>query len=182
MLGELAGVAVSMAPAVAALRGGELASYHGVEHKAIAAYEQDVPDAAEAAKEHDRCGSHLIAPMVASNLLGTVALRRLGRHAPPWGAAAVSFASIGFAVEVFAWCERHRASAAARLLGRPGHSCSACSAPASPTRASSRSAGPRWPRSCGSRARSRRRIGPRGTGRPRAWTVFGRAPKTATSC
>ena len=59
--------------------------------------------------------------MVASNLLGTVALRRLGRHAPPWGAAAVSVASIGFAVEVFAWCERHRASAAARLLGRPGH-------------------------------------------------------------
>ncbi len=121
MLGELAGVAVSMAPAVAALRGGELASYHGVEHKAIGAYEQDAPDAADAAKEHDRCGSHLIAPMVASNLLGTAALRRLGRHAPSWGPAAVSVASIGVAVEVFAWCERHRANAVARLLGRPGH-------------------------------------------------------------
>ena len=30
---------LSLAPAVLALRGGELAAYHGVEHKAIAAYE-----------------------------------------------------------------------------------------------------------------------------------------------
>ena len=32
---------LSFAPAVFALRGGELAAYHGVEHKAIAAYEAD---------------------------------------------------------------------------------------------------------------------------------------------
>ncbi len=120
-LGELAGVAVSMAPAVAALRGGELASYHGVEHKAIAAYEQDAADAADAAKEHDRCGSHLITPMVTLNLLGAALLRRLGPRAPTWGATAVSLASIGAAVEVFSWCERHRSSALARTLRRPGH-------------------------------------------------------------
>ena len=46
--------------------------YHGVEHKAIAAYEQDADDAADAAKEHDRCGSHLVAPMLASNLAGAL--------------------------------------------------------------------------------------------------------------
>lgn len=120
-LGELAGVAVSLAPAVAALRGGELASYHGVEHKAIAAYEQDAPDAAHAAKEHDRCGSHLVTPMIASNLVGSALLRRLGRHAPSWGPTAVSFASIGVAVEVFAWCERHAASPPARVMRRPGY-------------------------------------------------------------
>ncbi len=32
---------VGLAPAIFALRGGELAAYHGVEHKAIAAYEAD---------------------------------------------------------------------------------------------------------------------------------------------
>ena len=47
-----------------ALRGGDLASYHGVEHKAIGGYEDDC-DAAEATKEHDRCGSNLVAPMLA---------------------------------------------------------------------------------------------------------------------
>ena len=121
VLGELAGAALSMAPAVAALRGGELASYHGVEHKAIAAYEQGASDAAEAAKEHDRCGSHLITPMVGLNLMGTGVLRLLGGRAPSWGPAVVSVGSIGVAVEVFTWCERHRDSLAARLLRVPGH-------------------------------------------------------------
>jgi len=118
---ELVGAVVSLAPAVAALRGGELASYHGVEHKAIAAYEQDAPDAAQAAKEHDRCGSHLITPMLACNLAGSALVRRLGPRAPTWAPAAVSLASIGLAVEVFGWSERHAASRPARLLRRPGH-------------------------------------------------------------
>src|SRR3954471_10768140 len=46
--GELGAAVISIAPAVFALRGGELAAYHGVEHKAIAAYEADTPDAADA--------------------------------------------------------------------------------------------------------------------------------------
>src|SRR3954470_2215516 len=60
---EAAVALLSVAPAVLALRQGELASWHGVEHKSIAAYEQDA-SAHEAAKEHDRCGSHLVAPML----------------------------------------------------------------------------------------------------------------------
>ena len=39
--GEAAAAMLSLAPAVLALRGGELAAYHGVEHKAIAAYEAE---------------------------------------------------------------------------------------------------------------------------------------------
>src|ERR1700712_5063052 len=35
--GDFAAAMISLAPAVFALRGGELAAYHGVEHKAIAA-------------------------------------------------------------------------------------------------------------------------------------------------
>ena len=43
------------------------------------------PDAADAAKEHERCGSHLVAPMLASNLAGTLLLRRVARAPGPAG-------------------------------------------------------------------------------------------------
>ena len=118
---ELASSIVSLVPALAALRTGELAAYHGVEHKAIAAYEQDAGDASGAAKEHDRCGSHLIAPMLAANLAGTMLLRALDASTEPWAASAVALGSIGLSVEVFSWSERHAGSAAARVLRAPGH-------------------------------------------------------------
>jgi uncharacterized protein YqhQ len=121
LAGEAATACLSLLPALAALSGGELAAYHGVEHKAIGAYEQDSPDAAAAGKEHDRCGSHLLAPMLAANLAGTALLRSVVTERPSWAAGAVSLASVGVAVEVFAWSERHASSAAARALRRPGH-------------------------------------------------------------
>jgi uncharacterized protein YqhQ len=117
---EAALALVSMLPAMLALRGGDLASYHGVEHKSIAAYEQDSDDAAAASKEHDRCGSNLVAPMLASATAGNVAVRRAGIKGPA-AEAIVGLGSVAFAVEVFAWSERHSDSALARLLRKPGH-------------------------------------------------------------
>jgi uncharacterized protein YqhQ len=119
--GEAALAALSLAPSLIALRGGDLAAYHGVEHKAIGAYEQDAVDARDASKEHDRCGSHLMAPLLAANLAGTVLLRRAVERPSPLAGAAVQLASIGAAVEVFAWSERHGDTALARALRRPGH-------------------------------------------------------------
>jgi uncharacterized protein YqhQ len=116
---ELAGGVLSFAPAVLALRGGDLASYHGAEHKTIAAYEQD-EDAAAAGKEHDRCGSNLVAPMLASAAAGNAAARRAGLRGP-MAEAAVGLGSVAFAVEVFAWSERHAESTLARMLRLPGH-------------------------------------------------------------
>lgn len=113
--------AVSLLPSLVALRGGELAEYHGVEHKAIAAYESDAADAADAAKEHDRCGSHLMAPLLACNLGGAALLRRTLDRPGAAAQTAVGIASLGIAVEVFAWSERHSSSATARILRRPGH-------------------------------------------------------------
>jgi uncharacterized protein YqhQ len=113
--------AVSLLPSLVALRGGELAEYHGVEHKAIAAYETGKPDAADAAKEHDRCGSHLMAPMLASNLAGAALLRHTLERPGAAAQMAVGVASLGIAVEVFAWSERHAGSAVARVLRKPGH-------------------------------------------------------------
>jgi uncharacterized protein YqhQ len=120
MSGETAAAVLSLAPAILALRGGELAAYHGVEHKAIAAYESDTPDAADAAKEHDRCGSHLVTPLLASNLAGALLVRRVLERPGPVAGAGVAVASTAAAVEVFAWCERHAASPVAKALRRPG--------------------------------------------------------------
>jgi uncharacterized protein YqhQ len=121
-VGEVAAATLSLAPAVLALRGGELAAYHGVEHKAIAAYESpdEGADAADAAKEHDRCGSHLVTPMLAANVAGALLVRRVLERPGPMVGAGVAVASTAVAVEVFGWCERNAGTPVARALRRPG--------------------------------------------------------------
>jgi uncharacterized protein YqhQ len=120
--GEVSAALIGLAPALFALRGGELAQYHGVEHKAIAAYEapDEATDAADTDKEHDRCGSHLVAPMLASNVAGTLLLRRAIERPGPLAGSAVALASTAAAVEVFAWCERNSDTRTARAIRRPG--------------------------------------------------------------
>jgi uncharacterized protein YqhQ len=119
LAGETGAALIGMVPAFA-LRGGELAAYHGVEHKAIAAYEQGIEDTGEPSKEHERCGSHLVAPMLASNVAGTLMLRSVLEKPGPVAGGAVALASTAAAVEVFAWCERHGESGLARAIRRPG--------------------------------------------------------------
>jgi uncharacterized protein YqhQ len=116
---EAAVALLSVAPALLALRRGDLAAYHGVEHKSIAAYEQD-GEAQEASKEHDRCGSHLVAPLLSTTVAGAVAARRAGLTGPLTDAA-VGLGSMAVAVEVFGWSERHSETALARALKRPGY-------------------------------------------------------------
>jgi uncharacterized protein YqhQ len=116
---EAAIALLSVTPALFALRQGELAEWHGVEHKSIAAYEQD-GEPEVAAKEHDRCGSHLVAPMLSTTVAGTVAARRAGLKGPAVDGA-IALGSMAVAVELFGWSERHSGSALARALRRPGH-------------------------------------------------------------
>jgi uncharacterized protein YqhQ len=117
--GEAAVALISLAPAMFALRQGDLAAYHGVEHKAIGAYE-DGEEAADATKEHDRCGSHLVAPMLTAATVGNVAARRAGLRGSGTEAV-VGLGSAAVAVEVFAWSERHPDTALARMLRKPGY-------------------------------------------------------------
>jgi uncharacterized protein YqhQ len=58
--------------------------------------------------------------MLASATAGNVAVRRAGLRGPA-AEAIVGLGSVAFAVEVFAWSERHSDTALARLLRRPGH-------------------------------------------------------------
>jgi uncharacterized protein YqhQ len=112
--------ALGLLPAMVALRDRDLAAYHGVEHKAIAAYEQGVEDPATVPKEHDRCGSNLIAPMMVLSAAGTLLLDRLREQPGPLARAGVGIGSASIAVEMFAWSDRHHDTSLARAFHTPG--------------------------------------------------------------
>ena len=111
---------LGLLPATVALSGSELAAYHGVEHKAIAAYEQDLADPADAAKEHQRCGSNLIAPMLAFAVAGQALLDRAVREPGPIARGASSIAGLSLAVETFAFAERNPGSPLGRAIHASG--------------------------------------------------------------
>jgi uncharacterized protein YqhQ len=111
---------VGAAPAIVALLDRDLAAYHGVEHKAIAAYEQGIDDPAGVPKEHDRCGSNLITPMMLLSVGGTVMLERLVEKPSPAARAVVGLAGASIAVEMFAWSDRHHGDPLAEAFHTPG--------------------------------------------------------------
>jgi uncharacterized protein YqhQ len=111
---------LGMLPALAALTGSELASYHGVEHKAIAAYEQGSRDPSTAAKEHQRCGSNLIAPMLLFTVAGQLILERLPQEPGNLARGAASLASVSLAVETFVFAEKHPDSPLGRAVHASG--------------------------------------------------------------
>jgi uncharacterized protein YqhQ len=110
---------LGVVPAAFALKDSDLAAYHAVEHKAIAGYEQGT-DAADAAKEHDRCGSNLVAPMLLSTLAGNIVVRTLLKARGPLAGISVALGSVALSVEMFAWSERHPEQPLARAFHRPG--------------------------------------------------------------
>jgi uncharacterized protein YqhQ len=119
--GELVQAALGLAPAIVALSDRNLAAYHGVEHKAIGAYEAGSDDPASATKEHERCGSNLVAPMLVLSAAGQLLLERALEEPGPIARAAVGVASASLAAEMFAWSERNPGTAAARVFHKPGH-------------------------------------------------------------
>jgi len=126
---ELVSGLLSVAPAALALRGSDVAAYHGAEHISIGSYEQGK----RAAKEHDRCGSHLIGPLLATTAIGNalaarapVQLRRPARL----GAQLVALAA---STEIFGWMVRNPENRLARALAKPGHELQHRLATAEPT-------------------------------------------------
>lgn len=112
--------AIGALPAVVALSDRDLAAYHGVEHKAIAAYEQGVEDVAAVPKEHDRCGSNLIVPMMLLSATGTLLLERLVERPGQALRAGVGLGGASLAVEMFAWSDRHHGEPLAEAFHTPG--------------------------------------------------------------
>jgi uncharacterized protein YqhQ len=108
---------VSLAPAAMALRGGELASYHGAEHVSIGSYEHGT----ERPKEHERCGSHLVGPILLTTAMGNLIAERAPRRYQPAAKAAAALGSLAASTEIFGWMARNPAHPVSRALARPGH-------------------------------------------------------------
>jgi uncharacterized protein YqhQ len=117
---ESIAAALGLLPATIALRGSELAAYHAVEHKTIGAYEQGRADPGEVPKEHERCGSHLVAPLLVLSVAGQLIVERLLEEPGRLARGAAALAGVSLAVELFAWCERNPDSRLTRALRRPG--------------------------------------------------------------
>ena len=114
---ELAAAGVAFFPALLALRGPDLAAYHGAEHVSIGTYENGgVP----APKEHPRCGSQLIAPMVASSFAANVIASRAPAGTRRAARLVGLVAAVGGSVELFAWVARNPDDPMAKVLARPG--------------------------------------------------------------
>jgi len=116
---EVAAAGVSLVPVLLVMRDSRLARYHGAEHKSVAGYESDL-DPASADKEHVRCGSNLIAPLVATSIAANLVLRAAGKERAPLATFVAGLVSIGTAMELFSWMARHQDHPLARTLRLPG--------------------------------------------------------------
>ena len=114
---ELVTAVLSIAPAAFALGGGDLAGYHGAEHVSIGSYEHGE----SRPKEHERCGSHLVGPMLLTTALGNIAAERLPRRLRNPARAFAGLGAVVASVETFGWMTRHPSHPVARLLAKPGH-------------------------------------------------------------
>jgi uncharacterized protein YqhQ len=114
---ELIAGLLALAPASLSLRGSSIAGYHGAEHMSIGGYEhgEDRP------KEHERCGSHLVGPLLGTSALGAALAARAPEHVRGRARVAASLGAVAASTEIFGWMTRHPDSRLSRALARPGH-------------------------------------------------------------
>jgi len=122
---ETVSAVVGLAPAVVSLRTSRAAAWHAVEHKSIAAYEaaglDEVDRASAYPKEHPRCGSNLVVPMMVATVATNLLLRALPTDRRPGTRTVAGALAIGMAVEVFAFATRHPEHPVARGIHGIGH-------------------------------------------------------------
>jgi uncharacterized protein YqhQ len=112
----VAGIA-SLAPAAVALRGTTLAAYHGAEHISIGTYEHGEPRE----KEHERCGSHLVGPLLVTMAAGNTLASKAPEHLRGPARVAATLGALATSTEVFGWMARHPESRITKMLAKPGH-------------------------------------------------------------
>lgn len=126
---ELVAAVASLVPAAIALRSSDLAAYHGAEHIAIGTHEHG--EARE--KEHERCGSHLLGPLLATLAAGNVLAARAPAHLRAPARALVSLGAVAASTEIFSWMVRNPEHPLAKALAKPGHELQHRLATAEPT-------------------------------------------------
>src|SRR3954454_2736538 len=88
---------LSIAPAALALRSSDLAAYHGAEHVSIGTYEHGE----RRDKEHERCGGHLVGPLIATNAVGGVLANRAPERYQGPARLAAAVGSLAASTEIF---------------------------------------------------------------------------------
>ena len=114
---ELVVSLLAFAPAIFALRGGELAAYHGAEHISIGTYEHGEG----ATKEHERCGGHLIGPLLVTSAVGNTLASAAPERVRNPARAAAQLGALAATTEIFGWMTRHPENPVAQALSKPGH-------------------------------------------------------------
>jgi uncharacterized protein YqhQ len=126
---ELMSGLLSVAPAALALRGEGVAAYHGAEHISIGTYEHGE----RASREHERCGSHLLGPLLATTAIGNTLASRAPDHMRTAARLGAQFAAVAASTEIFGWMVRNPDKPLARALAKPGHELQHRVATAEPT-------------------------------------------------
>jgi uncharacterized protein YqhQ len=119
----------ALVPAVVALRSSELSAYHGAEHITIGTYEHGETRG----KEHERCGSHLVGPLLVTSALGNLLASRAPVHLRGTARMLAGVGALAASTEIFAWMLRHPDTAVSRALAKPGHELQHRLATADPT-------------------------------------------------
>ncbi len=149
LLRETGMAIASFVPAVLSLKSSAISGYHGAEHKVIGGREAElraaaagVPfplgdavagagtgaeqgvagrsAAASAPKEHERCGSNLVGPLLFTTVAANLLLRGKSGRMSPASQAVAGAVSLGAALEALRWATRHGDSLAARVMMSPG--------------------------------------------------------------
>jgi uncharacterized protein YqhQ len=126
---ELMSGLLSVAPAALAFRGSDVAAYHGAEHISIGTYEHGE----RATKEHERCGSHLLGPLLATTALGSSLASRAPAHMRTPARLSAQLVALAASTEIFGWMVRNPEKPLARALAKPGHELQHRVATAEPT-------------------------------------------------
>jgi len=126
---EVIAAIASLAPAAVALRNSDLAAYHGAEHIAIGSYEHG--EARD--KEHERCGSHLIGPLLGTLMIGNVLATRAPAQFRLAARGLASLGALAASTEIFSWMVRNPEHPLSKALARPGHELQHRLATAEPT-------------------------------------------------
>ena len=126
---ELFAGLLSAVPAVLALRGSDLAAYHGAEHISIGSYEHGAPRE----REHERCGSHMLGPLIATTAVGGALATRAPAHLRGPARLAAQLGALAASTEIFSWMVRNPDNPLAQALAKPGHELQHRVATAEPT-------------------------------------------------
>ena len=114
---EALAAVLALGSAALALRDSSLAEYHGAEHISIGSYEHG----ASREREHERCGSHLLGPLLVTSAAGGLLAGRAPAHLRLPARLGAGVGALAASVEAFSWMVRNEEHPVARALARPGH-------------------------------------------------------------